>query len=362
MRREFLLSNEVTVDEYMVDATKWLRSMKCSEVLADGRCLAEELSEVEQKELSDYVYEIAYNEMMKTAGRHCLCKCDFGEYSEDLIGNFAEVLLKRLHTFNDANCLKSKDKKYRFSTFLDELSKDAVRMTYAQKRGVSEHVEQRIQNVRQATRKIMAEKGVKLADVTPEMIAKALARYTTPEEVVDLLNISCARVSIEQRNEEDGVEKDVMENAVYIDTKIFDVLDVDTEKLFDAFFSKLSDLEKFFILIYVGCSPVHDKMTLNQLSADELLVSIVENNTKFCKNISVGTVVIPRPYTSRTAEPIVLEDVRYVSESLIRYQRKQAKSTLTTLKSGLNISDILGGCGVAYFMNQWNELKEKYQK
>lgn len=59
---------------------------------------------------------------------------------------------------------------------------------------------------------------------------------------------------------------------------------------------------------------------------------------------------------------IVLKDVRYVSESLIRYQRKQAKSTLTTLKSGLNISDILGGCGVAYFMNQWNELKEKYQK
>ena len=58
--------------------------------------------------------------------------------------------------------------------------------------------------------------------------------------------------------------------------------------------AKLSDLEKYFILIYVGCSSSHDKMTLNQLSADELLVCIVESSTKFCKNICVGTVVIPR--------------------------------------------------------------------
>ena len=362
MRREFLLINGVTVDEYMEEAVKWLRSMKNEEQLVDGRCLAIELSEEEQKELSDYVYEIAYKEMMKTAGRHCLCKCDFGEYSEDLFGNFAVVLMNRLHTFNDAECLKNKNKKYRFSTFLDELSKDAIRMTYAQKRGVSEHVEQRIQNVRQATRKIMATKGLKYSEVTPKMIARELARYTTPEEVEDLLNISGVKISIEQRNEEDGVEKVAMENSSYINTSIFDVLDYDTEKLFDAFFSKLSDIEKFFILIYVGCSPLHDKMTLNQLSADELLVTIVERSKKFNKNICVGTVVIPRPYTSRTAEAVILEDVKYVNDSLIRYQRAQAKKTLMTLKSGLGFDDIAGKCGVAYFMHQWELLKRKYEE
>ncbi len=58
----------------------------------------------------------------------------------------------------------------------------------------------------------------------------------------------------------------------------------------------------------------------------------------------------------------MLEEVKYVNDSLIRYQRAQAKKTLATLKSGLNFFDILGGGGVAYFMNQWNELKEKYQK
>lgn len=365
MRREFLfISNEVTVDDYMVEATKWLRSMKCGEILADGRCLATELCEEEQKELSDYVYEIAYKEMLKSAGKHCQCKCDFGAYSEDFYGNFAVVLMKRLHTFNDTNCLKNKDKKYRFSTFLDDLSKDAVRMTFAQKRGVSEHVEQRIQNVRQAMRKVMSEKGLNISEVTPEMISAALTRYMSVEEVVDLLNISSNWVSIEQRNEEDGVEKDTTENAVYIDTKIFNVLEVDTEKLFDAFFSKLTDLEKFFVLRHVGCDTVYANMILKELQTDELVLAIVENDAKFSKQIGVETVIIERPgkCQKKGTETLVLEDVKCINDSLIRYQKANAKKILSTLKNGLKISDISGGCGVAYFMKQWEMLKEKYQK
>lgn len=36
-------------------------------------------------------------------------------------------------------------------------------------------------------------------------------------------------------------------HRVHLDTKIFDVLEVDVEKLFDAFFSKLTDMQKFFM-------------------------------------------------------------------------------------------------------------------
>lgn len=364
MRREFLLSNEVTVNDYMEEAAKWLRSMKLGEVLEDGRCLASELTEVEQKELSDYIYEIAYKEMIRTAGRHSLCKCDFGEYSDDLIGNFSEVLMKRLHTFNDKAHIKNDDKKYCFSTFLDELSKDAIRMTYAQKRGVSEHVEQRIQNVRQATRQVMAKTGVKFVEVTPEMIAKELVRYMSVQEIIDILNISTDKVSIEQRNEEDGVEKDTIENAVYIDTDIFDVLDVDVEKLFDAFFSTLTDLEKFFVLVHVGCDMEYYKMTARQLSAAEMLVHIVESDKKFYKQVSVESFVVDRPdrSTRKNVEALYLENVKCVNENLIRYQRRQAKKLLATLNNGLGFSDISGSCGVAYFMHQWELLKEKYQK
>lgn len=38
MRREFLFTNEVTIDEYMAKAAKLLRSMKFGEKLEDGSC------------------------------------------------------------------------------------------------------------------------------------------------------------------------------------------------------------------------------------------------------------------------------------------------------------------------------------
>lgn len=38
-----ILLNGVTVNEYMEEATKWLRSIKLGEILADGRCLASDL-------------------------------------------------------------------------------------------------------------------------------------------------------------------------------------------------------------------------------------------------------------------------------------------------------------------------------
>lgn len=362
MRREFLFTNEVTIDEYMAEAAKLLRSMKFGEKLEDGSCLAEDLTEEEQAELANYIYEIAYQEMIKSAGKHCLRKCDFGEYADDFINNFAVVIMKRLHTFNDVSCLTNKGKQYKFSTFLDELSKEATRITYAQKRGVSEHVEQRIQNVRQAMRKAMAKNMVGIDAVTPEMIAAELSRYMSTDEIIDILNISRGMISVEQHNEEAGEDTDVLESAVYIDTKIFDVLEVDVEKLFDAFFSKLSDMQKFFILVYVGCDPCYYGMTADQLSADEMFVRIIEADNKFCKNVCKGTVVVERPDRRSVtgAKSMVLENVKYIKTTLIRYQRDEAKKTLATLRNGIKCSDITGECGVAYFMRQWELLKEKY--
>ena len=55
------------------------------------------------------------------------------------------------------------------------------------------------------------------------------------------------------------------------------------------------------------------------------------------------------------------QDVEYVNDSLIRYQRRKAENTLATLKGALKISDITGSCGVAYFMNQWEQLVRKYE-
>lgn len=43
---------------------------------------------------------MAFDEMKKTVGRHCLNVCDFGSDREDFISNFQIVIMKRLKDFN----------------------------------------------------------------------------------------------------------------------------------------------------------------------------------------------------------------------------------------------------------------------
>lgn len=57
----------------------------------------------------------------------------------------------------------------------------------------------------------------------------------------------------------------------------------------------LSDIEKYFVLVKVGCSYVRLSMTYQQIAMDELFVSIVEADKKFSRNISVGQIVVERP-------------------------------------------------------------------
>ena len=363
MREEFIFNKKIeTIDEYMTKAAEWLRSMN-GDVVGIRCNITKDLSAEEQKELQDYVYLLAIEEMKKTAGRHGLHRCIFNGYEDDFISNFSMLIIKRLHTYNDARCLEKKDKKYMFSTFLDDLSKDVMRTTFSQMHGIPEYVEKQLQDVKTLREKIASELGIPEAEVKPEMIAKRSSRSRSVAEVMSLLNLLNEYVSIDKLLEEDGVEKTYFTGDANVKTSVFDVLDYDVEKVFDGFFSKLRDVEKFFVLVHVGCSKKHGKMTLNQLSVDELLLSIVKEDSKFCKNITVGQVVVERPdrRSVKDVERLVLKNVEYITDSMIRYQRHKAEEILSTLKNALKISDITGGCGVTYFMNQWMDLVRKYQ-
>ncbi len=363
MREDFLFSKRTeTIDEYMTKAAEWLRAMN-GDVIGIRYNATKDLSAEEKKELRDYVYMLAIEEMKKTAGRHGLHRCTFGGYEEDFISNFSMAIIKKLHTYNDARCLEQKDKKFMFSTFLDDLSKDVMRTTFSQMHGVPEYVEKQLQDVKTIREKIADELGIPEAEVTPEMIVKRSVRSRSVKEVMSLLNLLNEYVSIDKLLEEDGVEKNCFAGDANINTNIFDVLEYDVEKVFDGFFSKLRDVEKFFVLVHVGCSEEHGRMTLNQLSVDELLLSIVKADSKFSKNISKGQVVVERPdrRSIKDVERLVLVNVEYITDSMIRYQRHKAEETLSTLKNALKISDITGGCGIAYFMTKWKELVEKYQ-
>ena len=363
MREEFIFNKTTeTIDAYMTKAAGWLRAMQ-GDIAGVDCSVLEGMSKAEEKELQEYVYMLAIEEMKKTAGRHGLHKCAFHGYEEDFISNFTMCILGKLHTFNDARYLAKRGKKYKFSTFLDELSKEAIRVTFSQMHGIPEYVEKQMQTVKKIRKQIAMELGISEMEVMPELIVKRSSRSLSVAEVISLLNLLTESVSVENMVEEDGAEKNWLAGTEDVQTSIFDVLEYDVQKVFDGFFSKLCDVEKFFVLVHVGCSELHGKMTLNQLSVDEMLLSIVKADSKFCKNIMEGQVVVERPdrRSVKDAERLVLEDVEYVNDSLIRYQRRKAENTLATLKGALKISDITGGCGVTYFTNQWEQLVRKYR-
>lgn len=360
MREEFIFNkNSETIDSYMTKAAGWLRAMRGDVSEVDCSVL-EGLSEVELKELRDYVYILAIGEMKETAGRHGLHKCNFSSYEDDFINNFSMIILDRLHTYNDSRRLRNAEKKYKFSTFLDELSKTAIRKTFAEIHGISEYVEKKLQSVKILRKQIAREFGISESEVSPELIVERSSRSMSVSEVISLLSLATESVSMEDLSEKDGKKKGCIKEDV--NTNIFDVLENDAEKVFDSFFSRLSDIEKFFVLVHVGCSAKHLKMTANQLSLDKLLIAIVKSDSKLIRNLKEGRVVVERPdrRSVKDVEPLVLENVEYVSDSLIRYQRRKAGRALATLKDVFIISDTICECGIAYFNNQWEDLEKKY--
>lgn len=363
MREELRFNKEhETIDAYMTKAAQVLRVMNGASVAVSPITF---ISGYEAEEYRGYVFELAMKVVKKEFGSgYTYAKGMVGQ-EQEFYGYFFELLVENLPVYNDGNHLVDGTKKYKFSTFLGMLASEATKRTYAFMHHVPTHVMVQILQVRKIRKELAIELGVSEDKISPIMIVNKSQRSYSEKEVMALLEIAGRNVSFEKMHEEGCLESELYKVAAEDDRmeKLLG-LDVDMEKLFDAFFSKLSDMQKFFVLVHVGCEPAYDKMTAEQLSADEMFVRIIEANPKFCKNVLTGTVVSERPDRRSVlgAEALVLENVKYVKTTLIRYQRDEAKKTLRTLKNGLNCSDIVGKCGLAYFMKQWEELKEKYNK
>lgn len=139
-------------------------------------------------------------------------------------------------------------------------------------------------------------------------------------------------------------------------------MDINVQKLFDLFLDRMSDIEKFFALVGIGCSEKYANMTASQLSVDQIFLNIVAVDKKYAKNIQAGDVVIKRPncqaYTDRDVE---LKDVKFVGGNVVRYQREQTKLRWKKLKDVLTEDDILGNKSVEYFQEKWDELMAMYE-
>lgn len=361
MRKEFMMRSNEDLTEYMERGADYIRSIKQDKNCRDGRNLARELSCEEQKDVMQYVYGLAIEEMMKTSGRYAINRNNFGSYDDDFISNYAEVIMKRLDLFKDPERVTENSKSYRFPTFLNKLSGEAILKTYAQMHGVSPDVERRMYRVLAASRKVSAKKEKSVYEVTPAEI-HVICDDITEDDIISILQYM-NKLSLNQMEEEDNIEGDAFMGEDGIKSELLDILDIDAEKLLKGFFANLTDMEKLFVLIKVGCcDEQYEQMTAEELSVSPLVVGIAAADKKLQKNIAVGDIKITRPRRS-SAEgntSLELKGVEIVSYNLIRYHRKKAGDYLKSLEDKLQIPDLVGQCGVKFFIKQWNALVEKY--
>ncbi len=93
--QNLLKQNKETITDYMNRAASYLRSMEQGAVTKDGYNLAEDLTVYEQEKLKEYIYCMAFDEMKKTVGRHCLNVCDFGCVAcDNIVHSFLDLAVK----------------------------------------------------------------------------------------------------------------------------------------------------------------------------------------------------------------------------------------------------------------------------
>lgn len=288
-------SNLESLSDYMTRVTAILRAIRDNVPASDGIDYSVELSEDEKLELYQQALMLAVEEMERTTGKHCTRKHDFGQDEEDFISNFKIVISDNLLSFNDSKHLVDGEKQYQFSTFLKHLSSEALVLTYAGIHGVTRDVEKKFNQILSLRKKISATKRIDIYEVTPEMVHELKTDYSVHDikAVFDYLD---GRLSVEKMLEADGMEGEAFEdqNGEGPDLKN-DVIDINVQKLFDLFLDRMSDLEKFFAFIEIGCSDKYATMTASQFSVDQTFLNIVAADKKYAKNIQTGDVVIKRP-------------------------------------------------------------------
>lgn len=364
MRKEFYIGTNEDITTFMTRATGILRSVRNNEEAADGKNYCHELSVYEAEELRSYVITLAIQEMERTAGKQNAKRLGFNEDdAEDFVSNFKIAIIEEVDKFNDEKHLDENGKQYKFSTFLRHLSARAITQTYADKHGVSKDVEKKFNAIKNLRKQIASEKQINIDDVSPEMI-HAVKNNVSIADIIAILNYTSMTSSVDEMLENDeGVERDVFKGADNVDTPIFDVLDVEVEKVLYGFFNQLTDLEKFFVLVQVCCcNEEYAKMTAEELSVESMVVSIVAADKKLAKNISVGDITISRPKRSSADGNVSIEmkGIEIVNYNVIRYHRRKAANYLKALNESLELDDIVGQCGVKFFRNQWDKLVEKY--
>ena len=324
MRAEELFTVEGTGKEAFTEMARVVESIRLGTTLPNGRCLRDELTAFEKKEVETYVLKKLMPEI-KAASK---AKSRKVELSYDREALFHELLVVKVyeefHKYNKAQHLAENDKTYEISSFIETQARAAFRDFLVEERGLPRHTIENMGFVSSAVADIVMDQGISLKEVTSDMVYEKMGKEKLiSKKMIDiLLDLLKGSSSIEDMTEREMSRLKC--DAELIDQVSMD-MDSQTKAKLDAVFATFSDLELFILMKEFGfLGKEIGSMTAREISYQDYFVDMVRKEKLGAKNIEFGSVKVARPGRNCGAEDVLLvENVFYVKERY--YNNKVAK-------------------------------------
>ena len=354
MRAEFLKKESEKKDEYFTKAATWMDSMRNGTVLEDGRCLQDELSQVEQRELAENIMENLMPEI-KMVAKFKKKRTGLDEYkAEELEAILVMKVFENFHKFNNVNHLNDKGKRYTISTFIENKAKEAMRDMIIQERNLPVNVIRNLRLINDVVLAVAEEQELDFDEVTAEMVYEKLdGKSISYKMVIALMEVYHGTISIDEM---DNPDENLQKNISNYEKENHTELDKDTKKMLDQVFGDFSKLELYILMKEFGfLGDKARKMTAKELSYQDYFVGLAKEDKDGKKNIEFGNVKIERPGRNKNLnEEVFVESVYYVKEKFYSNKVAKIKKRLAGLKDAISMEDVVG-CLEDYCIRLWKE-------
>lgn len=215
-------------------------------VLEDGRCLQDELSQVEQRELAENIMENLMPEI-KMVAKFKKKRTGLDEYkAEELEAILVMKVFENFHKFNNVNHLNDKGKRYTISTFIENKAKEAMRDMIIQERNLPVNVIRNLRLINDVVLAVAEEQELDYDEVTAEMVYEKLdGKSISYKMVIALMEVYHGTISIDEM---DNPDENLQKNISNYEKENHTELDKDTKKMLDQVFGDFSKLELYILM------------------------------------------------------------------------------------------------------------------
>lgn len=272
MNKTYLMTNQETVNQYLTKASRWIDVIRNGMWYEDDACIdLRIMEEVEQKEVENYIFSIMYPTILK-ATHEFINRYKVFELEDDLSNQLALDVFMDFHKFNNPKYSDQVDLNYQFSTFVKIYMKDAVRVTWRKKEGITKRMDDKrrivklaIERAEQATCKSEDALSIDEIYVHSKGVSKTKLSKEDIKEV--LLNMSAP------------VPLDAVKSELHPTTEINIRIDPFIAKQLSGYVNNLRPLERFVLLQQLDyCPEYYSRISREQLANEEIFIKLCEND------------------------------------------------------------------------------------